>query len=67
MLNTDMGPGVLVLKNSITSSEFLTQKGSRMRRVDRCFCKKPDTRTGWEQKCLYAKVSPFLDGCDYEN
>ncbi|XP_075546845.1 lysozyme C-1-like isoform X4 [Dermacentor variabilis] len=23
--------------------------------------------TGWEQKCLYGKVSPFLEGCDYEN
>ncbi|CAN8027312.1 unnamed protein product [Ixodes persulcatus] len=23
--------------------------------------------TGWERKCLYAKVSPLLDGCDYEN
>lgn len=23
--------------------------------------------TGWERKCLYAKVSRFLEGCDYEN
>ncbi|XP_064459817.1 lysozyme C-like [Ornithodoros turicata] len=23
--------------------------------------------TGWERTCLYAKVSPLLDGCDYKN